>query len=120
MPPKPANAVGEKDEIEQDEPLPEPQHSVVPNTEKAIPTKVFAKIDSIRYECDTKEIYFKPTMMYTSRIFTFKMKNMSLINMNYYWKFTDIEGVQDMGFYSITPKMGKNHIFFIFMLIQAL
>ena len=34
------------------------------------------------------------------------MKNMSLINMNYYWKFTDIEGALDMGFYSITPKMG--------------
>jgi len=107
MPQKPAIPSTEKEEIEMEEPLPEPPHTVVPNSEKAIPVKCFAKVDGLRYECDTKEIYFKATMMYTARIFSFKVKNASLINMSYYWKFTNSEGVLDLGFYTITPKNGS-------------
>ena len=107
IPPKPQIPPNEKEEVQLEEPLPEPPHSVVPNTEKAIPTKIFAKIDGVKYECDTTEIYFKSTMMYTARTFTFKMKNTSIIHLNYGWRFIQPDtGVPDLGFYSITPKEG--------------
>lgn len=108
VPAKPAIPAHEKDDVEMEEPIPEPSHVIIASTEKAIPIKIFAKIDGVKYECETKEIVFRETMMYTARCFSFKLKNTSIINMNYSWKFMNPDnGALDMGFYSITPKAGS-------------
>lgn len=107
MPAKPVIPATEKDDIELEEAIPEPNNTVLPNTEKAIPNKVFAKIDAIRYECDCTEMYFRATMMYTARTFSFKVKNLSAINLNYGWRFKHPEtDAPDTGFYTISPKSG--------------
>ena len=61
----------------------EPDHTSIDKTEKNVQLKVSAVADYARYEVATKEIFFKSTLMYTSRVHTFDLKNTSLININY-------------------------------------
>jgi hydrocephalus-inducing protein len=45
--------------------------------------------------------------MFTQRSHTFKIKNVSLINMNYRCKIVSAEsGIPDTGYYQMYPKMG--------------
>jgi len=62
----------------------------------------------VKYECVTKNIDFKPTLMYASRTFKFAVKNTSLITLNYNFKIVNSEtGIMDAGAYTIVPKKGS-------------
>ena len=65
------------------EPIPEPDHSIIDKTDKNYTLKINAVADYARYELSTKEIFFKNTLMYTSRTYSFTLKNISLINLGY-------------------------------------
>ena len=91
-----------------EDPVPEPENSLVDKTEKTLNLKTSAIADYTRYECETKEIFFKPTSMYTTRTFQFKLRNSSTIKMKYVCKLVDSEtGVYDPGYYLINPKSGS-------------
>jgi hypothetical protein len=64
-------------------------------------------MDYASFECTTKEIGFKPTLMYASRTFKFTLKNTSMINLEYNWKIANIKtAILDAGPFSINPKQG--------------
>lgn len=56
---------GEEACIPYEEPIPEPEHTILDKTDKIVSLKVSAVSDFSRYEVDTREIFFKPTLMYT-------------------------------------------------------
>jgi len=69
---------------------PEPEHEVAPENKDKPPTaavqvKLSVTGDKSRYECDLKNIHFRPTMMFQVREFKFPIKNTSSINTNYRW-----------------------------------
>lgn len=79
----PASVPGERADIPfEDIPL-EPENSIIDKTEKNVSLKVSAISDYSKFEVDTKEIMFKPTLMYTSRTHSFKVKNTALIALKY-------------------------------------
>lgn len=71
------------------EPVPEPKYEVIGEEEpKEYILKVSATADLARYDEDIvqRHIFFKPTLMYTSRTHSFEIKNTSLIKMKYFVK----------------------------------
>eukprot|EP00854_Cymbomonas_tetramitiformis_P000766 gene766-1240_t len=67
---------------------PEPAHTVVEESLKELPLKVFMVADNARYECDhstEKPVTFRPTMMYQARTYTFPLKNTSTAQMEFAW-----------------------------------
>ena len=105
LPPKPPSPLDEKKDIEVEEPITEPAYDSQ-GGEKKIDMQVFAKVDASRYVMDLKNIVFASTLMYSTRVFDFKMKNDSLISMHYRWEFMDRHGDIDNGFYKIVPQNG--------------
>ena len=79
----PPSLPGEEANKSLEEAVNEPDHTSIDKTEKNVQLKVSAVADYARYEVATKEIFFKSTLMYTSRVHTFDLKNTSLININY-------------------------------------
>ena len=47
----------------------EPEFVIIEKTEKNIPLKASAVVDYCKYDVEVKQIYFNPTLMFTSRIF---------------------------------------------------
>ena len=85
--------------------VPEPNMREIENTAKSITLKTSAKADYAQYQVDTTEVFFKPTLMFTSRTYKLKVKNTSLIAMNYKVKLASAEtGQYDPGFFSVGPK----------------
>jgi len=82
---------GEIADINIEEPVPEPEYEAISNTEKEIELKVHAIADYVKYEIEKKEILFKPTMMYTTRKHSFKVRNTSLISAKYMCKLVSTE-----------------------------
>ncbi|EGR28756.1 hypothetical protein IMG5_169530, partial [Ichthyophthirius multifiliis] len=105
----PAPLPGEIANIQFEEPIQEPECQIIEKTETNVTLKTSAISDYAKYEVDTREIFFKPTLIYTSRTHTFKVKNTSLINIKYSCKIishiNDI-GQIDSGFFYVTPKQG--------------
>lgn len=58
---------GERADIAFDEPVLEPENTIVDKTEKNVTLKVSVISDYAKYEVDSREIFFKQTLMYTSR-----------------------------------------------------
>jgi len=88
-------------------PIPEPAFQPIEKTEKSVSLKGYAVSDYVKYECATKEILFAPTLMFTSRTYTFNLKNTSLVQMKYTCKLVSAEtGAYDTGYYHIAPKSG--------------
>lgn len=111
----PPPLAGERADVAYEDCVLEPENTIIDKTEKNISLKVSAISDFAKYEVDTKEILFKPTLMYTSRTHSFKVKNVSLISMKYSCKiiaYHENVPVVDPGFFSVTPKTGKPFIFF--------
>ena len=107
LPPQPEPVEGERKTVEIQEGVPEPDHDFLSGNEDNFDLHISANVDAARYECETKKIEFKPTMMYTSRVYSFKVKNISLIAMPFKWQFVDRQGEEDDGYYSISPCKGK-------------
>ncbi len=88
--------------------IPEPEFSKIEGTDKNVPLKTTLLCDQVRYECPTRTIEFKPTLMYASRSYKLTVKNTSLITLNYNWKIVNSEtGILDAGPYTIIPKKGS-------------
>lgn len=69
--------------------------------------KASAVSDYAKYEVQTKQVDFLPTMMYTSRVHRFNLKNTSAIKMNFSCKIVNSEtGKTDPGFFLISPHSG--------------
>ena len=86
----------------------EPENTKVDGSDKSVPLKTTLLCDHVKYDCSTKNIDFKPTLMYASRTFKFAIKNTSLITMNYNFKIVNSEsGIMDAGAYTIVPKKGS-------------
>lgn len=73
------------------ETISEPRYQEIDKTDKSIPLKIFAVADYAKYEIDTKEVFFRPTLMFTSRSYKIKLKNISSISMKYSLKITSAE-----------------------------
>ena len=105
LPPRPDP--NEEADMRLEEPIPEPEHQLIEKTEKNLTLKANAVSDYVKYDCETREIFFAPTLMFTSRIFTFNLKNTSLIQMKYVCKIVSAEtGVYDNGYFGVSPKAG--------------
>lgn len=65
----PAPQPGERADIAFDEPVLEPENAIVEKTEKNVILKVSAVSDYAKYEVESREIFFKSTLMYTSRTY---------------------------------------------------
>lgn len=79
----PSRQPGEEANIEYEEPILEPENTLIDKTDKNLGLKITAVSDYARYDIESKEILFKPTLMYTSRTHVFKVKNTSLITIFY-------------------------------------
>ncbi|EGR29178.1 hypothetical protein IMG5_161280 [Ichthyophthirius multifiliis] len=107
----PARLQEEEANIEYQEPIEEPMNITIEKTDKNITLKVSGISDYSKYEIQSKEIFFKPTLMYTSRNYIFNVKNISLIPFNYtctiikYDEETN-QPIIDPGFFYINPKQG--------------
>lgn len=65
---------GERRTVEIQEMIPEPEFdNKGSESGENFDLMVSGTVDSARYECDISTIDFKPTMMYTSRVYTFKV-----------------------------------------------
>jgi hydrocephalus-inducing protein len=61
----------------------------------------------VKYEVSEKAIDFLPTMMYTSRVHKFSIKNVSSIKMVYACKIVSSEtGKIESGFFTVSPHNG--------------
>lgn len=100
--------MGEEANIEYFEPIPEPVHQVEEGSQKQIDLKASVTVDYASYECQTKEIVFRPTLMFSTRMYKFNVKNTSKIVLNYLMKIVDSEtGVLKEEPYSISPNKGS-------------
>ena len=90
------------------DPIKEPEYVPVEKSERMFILKAQAVADYVRYESEFKEIFFAPTLMYTSRMVKFKLKNLSSIQANYTNKIARADtGVKDSGYFTVTPKEGS-------------
>jgi hypothetical protein len=88
--------------------IPEPEFTKIDGQDKNIVLKASCVIDYANYNCDVKQVDFKPTLMYASRSYKFTIKNTSLVNLNYNFKIVNAStAVLDAGPYTIIPKKGS-------------
>jgi hydrocephalus-inducing protein len=74
--------------------FPEPVYSVDPGRFKDLLLRIHAVSDLIKYQIDTTEIAFAPTMMYQTRSFDVKVTNPSLIRFEYTWSVLKFESLR--------------------------
>jgi hypothetical protein len=87
--------------------IPEPEFVKVDGTDRNVVMKASCVIDYANYSCDTKNVDFKPTLMYAQRVHKFTIKNTSLVGLNYNFKIVNADtAVLDAGPYTIIPKKG--------------
>jgi len=100
---------GEEANVPISYPIIEPAFKDIEKSEKAYPLKVSAVADYARFSVDVKDIFFKPTFMYSSRVHQFKIKNSALIKLNFSNKLVLFENdapLADKGYFSVEPKQG--------------
>ena len=102
----------EEANIDYEDILPEPGYTILEKdkndkTDGMKLIKMSAVADYVRYDCQIKEIRFKPTQMYASRTHKIAIKNLSTINMNYDFEiFNTLNNMKDFGPYSVSPQSG--------------
>ena len=65
---------------------PEPPHSEVENSGRDVELIVSAIADFAKYECPIREVNFKDTLMYQTRVYSFPVRNTGLIVLSYQWE----------------------------------
>eukprot|EP01018_Ginkgo_biloba_P036849 Gb_10291 [translate_table: standard] len=86
----------------------EPAYEVVKGSNKTLLLRLHAIADDARYECDTKMINFKSTMMFQTRRFTFSLRNLSRASMEFLWLIQMPDENIDMSdFYQVSPSKGS-------------
>jgi len=79
---------------------PEPPSILAQGKPKEIPLRVFIVADNIRYQLDTSEITFSPTMMYQTRFTECRIINTCQIRFEFTWHVMNFEALRS----------GNNHI----------
>ncbi|XP_043251741.1 hydrocephalus-inducing protein-like [Colletes gigas] len=69
-------------------PAPEPERESVAGTTKTILVLLNATVAFSEYFCPVREIYFKDTLMFQTREYTFTLSNPGTMNTQYVWKVT--------------------------------
>ncbi|CAD7939993.1 unnamed protein product [Amoebophrya sp. A120] len=93
----------------------EPSHVVLPKKDaegndteepsnREMPLKITAAADDRGFECETEKIHFAPTMMFGAKVFSFTVRNSSMISLPYEWKIHNLQSSKKN--YEITPKIG--------------
>lgn len=100
--PQPTPAVPAKKKVIETEP--EPPHSDVENSGRDIELVVSAVADYAKYECPIREVNFKDTLMYQTRVYSFPVRNTGLISLSYQWAVVDGEGSP------LTPHTSQLHL----------
>jgi hydrocephalus-inducing protein len=86
----------------------EPEHEKVEGSERQQTLRTTLVCDYAKYECQTTQISFKPTLMYAQRTHKFTIKNTSMIGLSYNFRISNpTNGMVDAGSYSIYPKKGE-------------
>eukprot|EP01105_Mastigella_eilhardi_P014617 TRINITY_DN3328_c0_g1_i10.p1 TRINITY_DN3328_c0_g1~~TRINITY_DN3328_c0_g1_i10.p1 ORF type:complete len:4822 (+),score=1153.45 TRINITY_DN3328_c0_g1_i10:606-14468(+) len=69
--------------------------------------KLSGRCDYARYECDTTQVQFKPTLMFQTRVHSFHVKNASTTKFDFKWQIVtdDLEMLEKCPF-SVTPESG--------------
>lgn len=70
----------------------EPPHSVLDDHHRDLELSITAIADYSKYECPIKEIKFKDTLMYQTRVYSFNLKNISKVDMTYQWSILNKDG----------------------------
>ena len=83
---------------------PEPPHSDVENSTREVELIVSAIADFAKYECPIREINFRDTLMYQTRVYSFPVRNTGLISLSYQWAIVDSDGSP------ITPHSSQLHL----------
>ena len=78
--------MNEEPTVELIETIPEVEFVKAEGSDKVVPLKTTLVSDFVKYDCQLKNIDFKPTLMYASRSYKFTVKNTSLITLNYNFK----------------------------------
>ena len=83
-----AGAAGEEVEpkVPEKKVAPEPECELDAAAAKEIALSISVAVDNSRYECETKAILFRPTMMFQSRSYSFELKNIASANMEFEWQ----------------------------------
>lgn len=85
----------------------EPEHDTIDATPKSQSLRTSAIIDHASYECQLRQLDFKPTLMYATRTMKFTIKNTALIGLDFNFKIVNSQsGILDAGPYTIIPKKG--------------
>ena len=91
---------------------PEPENEPIAGKYKDLTLRVFAISDYIKYQIDTTDISFAPTMMYQKRLVEAKIANTSQIRFEYAWSVRQFKTLRsDYSLtknppFSVTPKSG--------------
>jgi hydrocephalus-inducing protein len=94
-PPAPVPVSAAPDEIVRiTEVVPEPVYSVEPGRFKDLLLRINAVSDFIKYQIDTTEIAFAPTMMFQTRSFDVRVTNPSSIRFEYAWTVLKFESLR--------------------------
>ena len=83
---------------------PEPPHSDVENSTREVELIVSAIADFAKYECPIREVNFRDTLMYQTRVYSFPVRNTGLIMLSYHWTIVDCDGSP------ITPHSSQLHL----------
>jgi hydrocephalus-inducing protein len=83
---------------------PEPPHSDVENSSREVELFISAIADFAKYECPIREVNFRETVMYQTRVYSFTVKNTGLIVLSYQWAIVDSDGSP------ITPHSSQLHL----------
>ena len=63
----------------------EPPHRVLEDSYRDLELSVTGVADFCKYECGVRDIRFKETLIYQSRVYTFPIKNTGRIELSYQW-----------------------------------
>ncbi|XP_064239335.1 hydrocephalus-inducing protein homolog [Aotus nancymaae] len=64
---------------------PEPAHSVVEENYPELQLQISANVDFASYHCQTRDVCFKETLVYQTRVFEFDMTNSGRVQLEFSW-----------------------------------
>ena len=69
--------------------MPEPAYTAVTEP-KTTPLKVTATAENVTYTCPSKDVLFRPTMLFQSRVHKFTVANPTRARLEYHWTLNDV------------------------------
>ncbi|XP_076659704.1 hydrocephalus-inducing protein homolog [Halictus rubicundus] len=95
------------------QPAPEPAADTIPGTNKSIQVVLTAIVAFSEYSCPVQNIYFKDTLMFQTRVYTFVLSNPGSVNTTYIWKISMDEQyprkyMEDSPNVTVRPKTAEN------------